>query len=626
MQSSLVPFISAVVPTVEEPDDRVSVLSSLTKARQLSADEERYLAAQQSQYASFIISRMNYVHSIYESVGNLSKAWNAFIPNSNAEFQALQTNTQTAMNQLATIGTMLTTAQTAEATRDQRQLAMASQMDSFSTAITAVQTGLTSWSKNVNEQFSKLSASNAAYYEEQQRQLTVYQTDAKQISGTMEQTKALIASSNSEIAKLSAEMARNEAAFKEAMTLYLAQQKNILTTEESKKQQKTMIRMLKASFQESQQEMALKIQTLQQGSEQYQLSLNTLVETMKKTQEDFSKLEGVVTNTEATTKTLNDTVKVNEDLTKGFTALKENVVQLIDKVSEDREGQQLDMVPYVESLEALKTTVATSLTEVTNTINLTKNEIISIKNDYNTVLQKIVNISTEITNVTNTMNNVYAVVQLPAPIVAAASPAPPPAPAIDYGKLGEAVALSLDQRLTALEARDETLQRLATAIDVRYKAITDAADRQNKVTLDLVSQQIRRTLSGLKTNLSNLLDTKMRAVPDQAAFRNNPALFTSYIEKPVKLTYFVPFTLDLMNRPGPRDLIDGERPRLGQASAKGRPNKKHGLVQVRSREPDPFVDPMYHVRKVRTQRARKTAKATVRRRKLGHSKRSDYLF
>lgn len=616
---------SATVPIIEEPDDRVSIISSLTKARQLSVDEERYLAAQQNQYVSFIIGRMNMIQPIYESVGNLAKAWNTFVPNVNAEFQALQTNSQIAMGQLATIGTMLTATQSADATREQRQLAMANQIDGFSTAITAVQTGLKTWSEHVEEQFTKLSANNTAYYEEQQRQLTVYQTDAKNISGVMEQTKALVVGTNSEIAKLSADMARNEAAFKESMTLYLAQQKNILTTDESKKQQKTMIRMLKQAFQESQQEMALKIQTLQQGSDQYQLSLNTLVETMKKTQEDFSKLDGVVANTEATTKTLNDTVKVNEDLTKGFTALKENVVQLIDKVSEDRGGQQLDMVPYVETLNTLKTTVVSSLTEVTNTVNLTKNEMISIKNNYNQVLQKIVNISTEITNVTNTMNNVYAVVQMPAPIVAA-SPAPPPAPAIDYGMIGEAVALSLDQRLTALEARDATLRRLATAIDVRYKAITDAADRQNKVTLDIVSQQIKRTLSGLKSNIIHLLDAKMRAVPDQTAFRNNPTIFKSYIEKPVKLTYFVPFELDFMNRPGPRDLIDGERPRLGQASAKGRPNKKHGLIQVRSREPDPFVDPMYHVRKVRTQRARKTAKATVRRRKLGHSKRSDYLF
>lgn len=268
---------------------------------------------------------------------------------------------------------------------------------------------------------------------------------------------------------------------------------------------------------------------------------------------------------------------------------------------------------------------------ITNAIKSIHNEYSSTTNiskeEFNLLIQKITNISVQMTAVTNTINNnVIAVVNEPAVVVEAASPAPPPIPPIDYNKISEAVALSFEKQFPELLSRDPALTKLVSTLGTSFSSFTSAIDRSNAAVLGLVQQQLNATQDSLTTMVREFNNARVQAPPPLEVVMRQPGVLQGPIPSIARLPYFKPYELDLMNRAGPADRIPGVRQLKSQAAAKGRPNKKHGMVQVRSREPDPFVDPEYHVRKIRTQKARKATKTMARRAKLGHSKRNDYLF
>ena len=508
------------------------------------------------------------------------------------------------------------------------RLALVKASEATNQSLVTLDSGVRELGVMLKSEYSKFSADQLAKYQQVLNSLVDYNGSFHQMSASFQALVAKQQQDQDALAITVQNLQVLEKSFPAALQDYLDSQKDIASTAFDENRQKAMVSQLKQAFNKAQQFGNNQIAGLRSVVESQNLKLEEMKKEMMKFQQMVVSTQGSTKQLEKSNQALIVYEENNKQLVKKLETMQTTMNAAIEKAIISRDAGQPALMTLEEGRkmqDGFNLSITNAIKSIHNEYNSTTNVS---KEEFNILMQKITNISVQMTAVTNTINNnVVAVVNQPSTVIAAASPAPPPIAPIDYRQISEAVALSFEKQLPEMISRDPALTRLVNTIGTSFSSFATAIDRSNAAVLGLVQQQLNMTQENLTAMVREFNAARVQAPPATLVeARRRRGDFQGPIPSIARLPYFKPYELDLMNRPGPLDRFPGVRQLKSQAAAKGRPNKKHGMAQVRSREPDPFVDPEYHVRKIRTQKARKATKTMARRAKLGHSKRNDYLF
>ena len=179
----------------------------------------------------------------------------------------------------------------------------------------------------------------------------------------------------------------------------------------------------------------------------------------------------------------------------------------------------------------------------------------------------------------------------------------------------------MEESLESLEKRDNSLLALVQEIKNNFTKQDKEQNRATQMVLQATVRQSQDAIAILNKNVETLIEAAKRPLVAPAERGND-----SLVSMTIGVTYFEPKSLEWLNRPGPTDRLRSERSARSMAASANRPNKRHSMITNPSMEPDPFVNFAHHVKKVRTQKQRREAKANNRRRKIGMGGRNNYIF
>lgn len=559
---------------------------------------------------------LKYALGTHTSIGNFATAYNTDMVKLLGGNSELMGAMNTLLNMTGTIGS----AMNPEVMKASSEMARAN-FEQLGNVILQVQSSLGNVSNGIRQDMDKFKNDSLSQLSQMNGFLQKYSEDAHALTVQTETAKSQLITCNSTIEAIRGEMNIREQVFKDTVKLLQQYSNSVTATEKDIKDSKLALVNARAEFAKESNRMNNEVLLLTNKREELSLIYDGFSREMIQQREDFANLTKYLQGIQSTNSTLQSVDGNSRLMMEKVNSMSTAMITTMEKAIETASVMP-SMVQEGEEMRKMMGSFITIMDELRKSINGVTLSSEGTKEEFKSLTSAVVSVSNNITSYSSAINKALATISAsPQQIIASPGVVPPVVHAFDFERLNQAIRESMEESLESLEKRDNSLLALVQEIKNNFTKQDKEQNRATQMVLQATVRQSQDAIAILNKNVETLIEAAKRPLVAPAERGND-----SLVSMTIGVTYFEPKSLEWLNRPGPTDRLRSERSARSMAASANRPNKRHSMITNPSMEPDPFVNFAHHVKKVRTQKQRREAKANNRRRKIGMGGRNNYIF